>query len=253
MNKLNKELKLKLPKAILFDTDNTLYDYHPANKVAEEAVYQKAKNLLGIKRDVFYNLYKQAKLDIKSNLHDTASSHSRLLYFQRLIELLGYKAQLLLALDFEQTFWRTFLDNAPLFPGVLETLNYLKNIKIPIAIVTDLTSHIQLRKLTYFELEDMFDAVVTSEEVGKDKPYKKNFLLVLNKLNLPENAYFWMIGDNPKADIFGAKQLGASTFQKIHNKVQIGRGEFQPDYTFSEYSNFLSTIKDIIVTEKKIH
>ena len=67
----------------------------------------------------------------------------------------------------------------------------------------------------------------------------------------PKGNIYWMIGDNPKADIFGAKQLGASTFQKIHNKVQIGRGEFQPDYTFSEYSNLLSTIKDISVTENK--
>jgi len=42
--------------------------------------------------------------------------------------------------------------------------------------VTDLTSHIQLGKLTCFGLEDTFDAVVTSEEVGKDKP-DKNILL----------------------------------------------------------------------------
>ena len=246
MKKLNKESKLKYPQAILFDTDNTLYDYYPANKVAIEAVYQKAKNLLGIKRNNFYELYDQAKSDVKSNLHNTASSHSRLLYFQRLIELLGYKAQLLLALDFEQTFWRTFLDNAPLFPGVLDTLNYLKRIEIPIAIVTDLTSHIQLRKLTYFGLEELFDAVVTSEEVGKDKPDKKNFLYVLNKLNLPNDSYFWMIGDNPEADIYGAKKLGATTFQKIHNRVKIGKGEFQPDYTFSDYSKLLKKIRDFL-------
>ena len=46
---------------------------------------------------------------------------------KRMIELLGLKAQLLLSLDLEQTFWRTFLANAPLFPFVFETLVFLKS------------------------------------------------------------------------------------------------------------------------------
>ena len=232
-----------MPKAIFFDTDNTLYDYYPANKAAEEAVCKKAKNLLGIGKKEFLKIYEKAKYEVKNNLKQTASSHSRLLYFQRMIELLGYKAQLLLALDFEQTFWRTFLANSPLFPGVKETLLFLKKMKIPIAVVTDLTSHIQLRKLTYFGLEDTFDAVVTSEEVGVDKPNKKNFLLALKKLNLSNNDYFWMIGDNPKSDIFGAKQFNSTTFQKIHKKVKIGEQEYSPDYIIKDYFTFLKDIK----------
>ena len=39
MRKLNKSIFLKKPTLILFDTDNTLYDYIPANKAAEEAVF----------------------------------------------------------------------------------------------------------------------------------------------------------------------------------------------------------------------
>ena len=246
MKQINNKLTYKRPKAILFDTDNTLYDYFPANKLAEEAVCKKANNLLGIKRKEFYECYNLAKKEVKLNLPNTASSHSRLLYFQRMIELMGYKAQLLLALDFEQTFWRNFLINSPLFPGVKETLAFLKEEKIPIAVVTDLTAHIQLRKLTYFGLEDTFDAVVTSEEVGIDKPDKRNFTYVLRKLNLSENSLFWMIGDNPKADIIGAKELGAITFQKIHSKVKIGESIFAPDYAFRDYFSFLNEVKNFL-------
>ena len=198
--------------------------------------------MLGIRKDNF-KFYNLAKQEVKANLPSQPSSHSRLLYFQRMIELLGYKSQLLLALDFEQTFWRTFLANAPLFPGVTETLSFLNEVNMPIAIVTDLTSHIQLRKLTYFGLEDTFDAVVTSEEVGLDKPNIKNFLLVLKKLKLKEDSHFWMIGDNPKADIFGSKQLNSTTFQKIHNKVKIGNNKCQPDYIFSDYFLLLNKLK----------
>tara|TARA_Y100000589_G_scaffold328280_1_gene372044 strand:+ start:5441 stop:6181 length:741 start_codon:yes stop_codon:yes gene_type:complete len=246
MRKLNKKIILKKPTLILFDTDNTLYEYIPANKAAEEAVFVKLNNLIGIERKKFFLYYSRAKSEVKKNLLNTASSHSRLLYFQRMIELLGFNAQLLFALDLEQTFWRTFLANAKLFPNVIETLIYLKSKKIKIGVVTDLTSHIQLRKLTYFGLEEIFDVVVTSEEVGKDKPFKKNFLLAMKKLNLPDSTYFWMIGDNPIADIYGAKRIGGITFQKIHSKVDIGKDCYEPDFVFGDFSEFLKEIKKII-------
>ena len=244
-NKLNNYSILKKPEAILFDTDNNLYNYYPANKAAEEAVCKKAKNLLGLEKKEFLFVYKKAKSEVKMNLDKNASSHSRLLYFQRMIELLGYKSQLLLSLDFEQTFWRTFLANAPLFPGVKETLLFFKNNNVPIAVVTDLTAHIQLRKLTYFGLEDTFDAVVTSEEVGIDKPNKKNFLLTFKKLNLKPDCYFWMIGDNPLSDIYGAKQFNSVTFQKIHNNVKIGEEKCAPDFVIKDYFSFLNKMKNV--------
>ena len=232
---INKKINLIRPSAVLFDTDNTLYEYEPANKQATIAVAEKVKNLLGINEKEFYEKYNQSKEQIKKQLGNTASSHSRLLYFQRLLEILGLKAQLLIALDLEQTFWRTFLDNALLFSGVKEIFYKLKKENIPIGIVTDLTSHIQLRKLTYFGLEDVFDAVVTSEEVGEDKPSRKIFKLALQKLDVKENKNIWMVGDNPNADILGGKQINAITIQKIHKGIKIGKNESEPDIIFDNF------------------
>ena len=62
------------------------------------------------------------KRQVKRQLGHTASSHSRLLYFQRGIEMLGRKTQLLITLDLEQTYWRTFLSHCELFPGVRDLL-----------------------------------------------------------------------------------------------------------------------------------
>lgn len=237
LKQLNPALTLKRPDAILFDTDNTLYDYAPANAMAERAVEAKVQNLLGVSPEVFRATYKQSKREIKAQLGHTASSHSRLLYFQRLLELLGFKAQLMTALDLEQTFWRTFLANAPLFPGVMDLLEDLRYHNIAIAIVTDLTSHIQLRKLTYFHLEETFDAVVTSEEVGADKPDPRNFELVLKKLGLTTEHSLWMVGDNPATDVVGGRHIGAVTFQKLHAGVSPGTGETTPDFTFDHFKD----------------
>lgn len=242
LKQLNPGIALRKPDAILFDTDNTLYDYAPANAAAESAVEAKVQNLLGISSDVFRATYEQSKRDIKNQLGHTASSHSRLLYFQRMLELLGFKAQLLTALDLEQTFWRTFLANAPLFPGVMGMLDDLRSRNIAIAIVTDLTSHIQLRKLTYFHLEETFDAVVTSEEVGADKPDVRNFELVLKKLGFSTSHSLWMVGDNPATDVVGGRSIGALTFQKIHRGVRVGKGEFAPDFVFDDFSSLHNLI-----------
>ncbi len=245
MNNHNKNITLSSPRAVLFDTDNTLYEYSIANRVAENAVKLKIKNLIGVENDKFDQLYSTARKEIKSQLGNTASSHSRLLYYQRVIELLGLRAHLLIALDLEQTFWRTFLANAPLFPYVYETLSLLRSKEIPIAIVTDLTSHIQLRKLTYFGLEDIFDAVVTSEEVGADKPDIRNFNLVVRKLSLTSLDRIWMVGDDPFTDIYGAKEFGAITFQKIHKGVLLGSGDQLPDYSFSKFKDLFDLIQSL--------
>lgn len=246
LNKLSQNKLIIKPDAILFDTDNTLYEYEPANAIAELAVEAKIKNQLGIKAKLFRTTYNEAKQEIKSRIGKTASSHSRLLYFQRVLEILGFKAQLMTALDLEQTFWRTFLANAPLFPYVYEFLEFLKLNNIKIAIVTDLTSHIQLRKLSYFNLENIFDAVVTSEEVGADKPDRRNFDLVLNKLKLTSENSIWMVGDNPEADIYGGKLINATTFQKIHRGVKVGENECRPDYTFNHFNELKTIVAQII-------
>lgn len=235
IKKLNLSINFKRPDVIIFDTDNTLYEYEVANKMAEDAVERVLNNRFKINSDLFRSTYQKSKKEIKAQLGKTASSHSRLLYFQRFLEILGFKAKLKLALELEETFWNTYLDNAFLFPGIKELLGEIRNKKIAIAIVTDLTSNIQMRKLTYFNLEDTFDAFVTSEEVGVDKPDPKVFNLLLKKLGLTSKNHIWMVGDNPETDIIGGKNIGAVTFQRIKKNINAGEGKYMPDFTFTNF------------------
>ncbi len=236
----------KLPKAIIFDTDNTLYSYAPANKLALKSVFTKAEVLLDIDRNLFEEKFKEARLEIKKRICNQASSHSRLLYIQRTIELLGFKTQLLLTLDLEQTYWRTFLQSCKLFPHVRELLEKLKNLNIQTAIITDLNSQIQFRKIIFFGLEQYFDYVVTSEEAGFDKPSKAPFELVLKKLDLLPSEC-WMIGDNLNADISGGKKCGFTTLYKYESRDESKSDEIIPDASFNEYNRIISLIKKIQV------
>ena len=143
LNLINPTKFRNIPKAIIFDTDNTLYSYPNAHKLALKSVFSKAEVLLDIKKNLFEEKFNEAKIEVKKRINNQASSHSRLLYIQRTIELLGFKTQLLLTLDLEQTYWRTFLQSCNLFPNVRELLQKLNSLKIKTAIITDLTSQIQ--------------------------------------------------------------------------------------------------------------
>jgi putative hydrolase of the HAD superfamily len=225
----------QLPDAILFDTDNTLYAYDPAHAVAQKAVRDKVIKTFSISGDDFDSAFKDARAQVKLRLKETASSHSRLLYLQRMLEIMGLGSQVLLALDFEQTYWRTFLGNAVLFSDVKELLDDIRLLGIPTAIVTDLTAQIQFRKVVYFGLDQYFDYIVTSEEAGFDKPHEAPFQIALEKMN-PKGNCIWMVGDNSINDISGARQsINAVTLQKVHAGVQVGSGPHMPDAIFEDF------------------
>lgn len=236
----------QLPDAILFDTDNTLYPYDPAHKAALQAVKDKVVTTFSILPEEFDVAFKEARKQIKARLKHTASSHSRLLYLQKMLEIMGLGSQVLLALDFEQTYWRTFLSNAVLFDEVKELLDDLRLMGIPTAIVTDLTAQIQFRKVVYFGLDHYFDYIVTSEEAGYDKPNKAPFQIALEKMR-PKGNCIWMIGDNPVNDIQGGKeQIDAITLQKLHSgSMSVGEGKAAPDATFMEFSALRKFLREL--------
>lgn len=248
---INKLRLTSLPDAVLFDTDNTLYPYNPAHFSAQKAVKEKVVSTLAVTEEDFESAYSEARQQVKQRLKQTASSHSRLLYMQRMLENMGLGSQILLALDFEQTYWRTFLSNAILFDGVKDLLEDIRVMGIGTAIVTDLTAQIQFRKMVYFELDHYFDYMVSSEEAGFDKPHHAPFQIAIEKLR-PSGDLVWMIGDNVTNDIAGAKKhINAVTLLKVGNINKISKNDFSddqmPDVIFDNYrdiSNLVRMISD---------
>jgi putative hydrolase of the HAD superfamily len=245
MRIFNPEQFNRLPNAILFDTDNTLYSYDSPHSMAQIAVKEKVMHTLSVRSEDFDVAFIEARIQVKKRLKGTASSHSRLLYMQRMLEIMGLGSQVLLALDFEQTYWRTFLSNTIVFDGVKELLDDIRLLGIPTAVVTDLTAQIQFRKVVYFGLDHYFDFIVTSEEAGFDKPHEAPFQIALEKMR-PKGDCIWMIGDNPVNDIGGAREkINAITLQKIHDGVAIGVGDNQPDASFEEFSQLRRLIRKL--------
>ena len=196
------------PAAVFLDLDNTLYPYDPCDTAGRAALGEIASHLPEVDRFAFNQAYDQGRAATHQDLHGTAASHSRLLYLQKALEQIHPEYDIRLLLSLYETYWSAYMATMRLFPGVEDFLRHLEQRGIPTVVVTDLTAHIQLRKLVRLGLSDLLSAVVTSEEAGREKPDPRVFHRALRKAGDPCPARVWMIGDNEAKDIAGANQAG---------------------------------------------
>jgi putative hydrolase of the HAD superfamily len=195
-------------KGILLDIDNTLYQYAPLHNLAQQAQFTYLANTFSFASSHIEQAYNKAKSLVKSRLPASASSHNRLLYAQTTCELLGIDA-LQHSLTLYNIYWDTFLNELSLTPGAEKFFTRYGH--LPICLLTDLTAHIQHRKVAKLELMKWADYIVTSEEAGCEKPHPYMFELALRKLKLTSSEVC-MVGDNFKKDILGAQQLGIDSY-----------------------------------------
>jgi FMN phosphatase YigB (HAD superfamily) len=234
------------PRAILFDLDDTLYGYEKPHARAMGAVRDKVQRTLSVAAEPFNYAFQRARADVKSLLGETASSHNRLLYFQRTVELLGLSSQPAIALDLEQTYWRTLMTNARLFPGAEDTLMELRAAGLPLALVTDLTAQIQFRKLVYFGIDRYFDVIVTSEEAGIDKVGLKPFEIAITKLGLDRSDPVWFVGDSEPDVVASKRALNAATFQKLPDSGASWQVHEGADATFHAFPAFRDWARSVV-------
>ncbi len=202
-------------KGLLLDLDNTLYEYEPIHQASLSLTLAFLHQKVGLPVCQLESLYVQAQVEVKSRLPNSAASHSRLLYFQRLYELIGVNS-LGHAKAVSDYYWTQFLTRMRLSADAKVFLDNVKH--VPICLVTDLTTAIQYQKIKVLQLEKSIDFIVTSEEVGCEKPDAKIFQWALEKLKRQHDEVL-MIGDNFARDIVGASELGIQT-------VWLNRGEY---------------------------
>lgn len=231
----------QLPSCIFLDLDNTLYDYESAQQAGLLNASRVAALILNVSDEQFEETFAQARLDVKRQLGETAASHSRLLYFQRMIELMGLATQASAALRIEEGYWSAFLEVASIKPNVYEFLDDVRLAGVPMMIITDLTSSVQYRKFLLWRLDQYIDWMTTSEEAGAEKPNPEIFKYAMSKLDIADGP-IWMIGDHPERDLRGAKDaLGAVTFQVLHNNEKAS--EFA-DFAFHDFKEIREIFRD---------
>lgn len=193
-------------RAVIFDLDDTLYGYEALNREAESRVRDYVCGKLGITAQEFDRAYSYGRGETKKCLGDVAASHNRMLYCQKTLENLGVNPAPM-SLRMYEIYWGTFLEKMCLFDGVREFMDRMHAQGVTMMICTDLTAHIQHRKIEALGIAADMKYLVTSEEAGREKPASEMFGLCLKKLGMrPEEVLY--IGDSPVKDVEGAKAAG---------------------------------------------
>jgi len=247
-----KKIKIqKKPRLVLMDLDDTLFDTEKTFKIAEKKCFDYLKKEYPlITFNLFEKVYKKARGEINSGLYGTASSHNRLLYFQRLFELFGLGIEPKILHEVNNIYWDYVYSYIKLYPNVKKVLKLLKGNNIKVGIVTDLLIHIQIEKLRRLGIEDYIDFVVSSEEAGKEKPDLPIFLLALKKGGHTAKETI-MIGNSIERDIKGAKKIGITTVLK--NTFNL-KNTKPADYVINDFKEIpkLLKIKKKVYRNKKI-
>lgn len=181
-------------KAIIFDFDGTISN--------------RKENAYGVFNEYLRQFFKDFnEIEYEAMLQDliTYDCNGTISVKLRLIPFIN-KYGKYLPEDFEEKFIPFYYDHMYRFSVLKdETRSVLEKLKgkYKLAILSNGDSTSQHNKITQVNIEEFFDEVVVTGDIGVHKPNKEAFEYVLNKLNV-KNDECLMIGDVFSSDILGA-------------------------------------------------
>lgn len=129
------------------------------------------------------------------------------------------------------------------YDGVEETLYLLKNRGIKMAIVSTKKKDTILRGLRLMGVSELFDTVISLDDVENPKPDPEPILKALAELSSSASESL-MIGDNSH-DIEGGKNAGVRTAGVAWSaKGEEHLATYKPDYMLQHISDLLELVKE---------
>lgn len=187
-------------KALVFDLDDTLYNeadfVHGA--FGEVADYLSKKHKLV--RDELY----QAMLRLLAN-------NGRGRIFNDICALYDLKEDISSLVEI----YRNSAPQISLYEDAENILKYYRG-KYKLGLITDGIYYVQRNKIRLLGIEEHFDSIIVTDEHGEDfcKPGIKPYLKMAENLGVTLDNMVY-VGDNPRKDFYGARQLGVFTVRVI--------------------------------------
>lgn len=219
-------------KAIIFDLDNTLLDYDRGEIEAMEGT-RRAHDLF-IEDDAgwkeFLRAYKKRSFYYWTDFTSGGATKHILdvLTFAYRDTLEGEEQ---LHRQYAETYWELFCHSGDFEQGAEEVLSYVKD-KYELGIITNGISEAQRKRLTAAQLDNLFAAVIISDEVGVRKPDKKIFDIALRELQMNESDVLY-VGDSLEDDYNGALQAGIDFCLYNRQSVELP-AEVKPKYVIHD-------------------
>ena len=224
-------------RAVVFDFDNTLEEWIPYEHEVDRKLAEKIEHEQGIPADDFIKVWDNIKLSYLKS-HSIPQDYSRdswlneaFAHFNKEVDVDAYV----------KYYWDELVSRIKPFPGVLEVLQQLSG-KYKLGILSDSDGgrHWKLLRIKKLGIMPYFDAIVTSDDVGANKPHPRMFMHVCQELEVsPEECL--MVGDKPPIDLSMAKHLGFTTVW-----MRQGLTEEARDVRYPYVDNVIDDIKELL-------
>jgi putative hydrolase of the HAD superfamily len=115
------------------------------------------------------------------------------------------------------------------FPGAVETLKAIRAADVKMALVTNGDAATQRAKVERFALAPLFDHIQIEGEAGFGKPEERAYLHALQALGVSADDA-WMVGDNLEWEVAAPQRLGIYAIWHDHLGEGLPPGSpYQPD------------------------
>lgn len=193
---------------IFFDLDNTLWDFRQNSKFAMQCTFGHF-NVSGDKIgfELFFDTYARHNHLLWAAYRNKTVGRKELtrLRFQNTFDELGL--QNLVAEEMNAHYLAEMPKQKLLFAGAHELLQYLKNKRYKLNIITNGFHEVQHKKLESSGLRPFFDKIFISEDIKTPKPGRGIFEHAIKSTNAKKEKSI-MVGDDWEVDVLGALDFG---------------------------------------------
>ena len=234
-------------EAILFDAYGTVLDVGTYHRDITQYVVTQSKALFGIVTSVDeFNAY--WNVEFERAFHDVIAYCGE---FKNMRDLYGistknvfrrYEIDLPNALVLKlNRVYKSMLDDAvTILPSVKKTLKTLHASGYPLGMISngdteELSTHLN-------GAADLFETVVTSEELGVYKPHRQIFDATLQKMGVEKETAAY-VGDTISSDVSGAKNAGLTAIW-YNKKERNPKPGIHPDFEIRDMAEILEIVEN---------
>ena len=216
-------------QAVLFDLDDTLYPERAYVRSGFKAAAAWAEQELGIDRSTgFEELWAYFVAGVRGNTYNLWLESHGIKEDQWIPKLVDV--------------YRSHKPDIEPYPGVRELLETLQK-RTKLGLITEGHTAAQRNKLAALGLESMFPVIVITGMENREfwKPHTRPYITALDALGV-EAADSVYVGDNPRKDFFGARQLGMGTVRVkwppgLNTPLQAESAANEADATITDLNN----------------
>jgi len=197
-------------EAILFDFDDTLINY----QVSERYGLTRALELCGVQvREEHLQIYREENQRLWKLVEkgEMSTAELRIRRFEILLARTGLQVDISPE-KLGELYLHHFAEVGELEDGALQLLRWVKNHpRLKTAILTNGFKDTQRRRFAVTQVEEFFDELFISGEMGVKKPEPAIFHMSLEKLKISNPQQVLIVGDNLVSDIMGGRGAGLQT------------------------------------------